>query len=763
MNRTVGISVFSSAIFAATASAAAASQDAEGSAYELQAIVVTAERRSESVQDIPVSVAVVSGDTLAQNAIKDLVQAATLIPGVIFSRAPDDGLALTFRGLGTVARSQAFDLSEALFVDGTFMGKGRLYTTSFFDVDRIEFIKGTESTLLGKNSSLGAISVITRQPGDQPSFEANAGYQFENGGGYTADAAGNLPLSDKVALRLAAHYNDLNGWVHDNLTGIWGPEQKDLGLRATLRATPTDALTVTGSYEYADNQRLGTNYQLIGNIPPSDGSGILGAPSYQYTADSSNGDTFHETDADIATVKGELKIGNHLLISQSSYVRYNLHFIDDFGFDPDNSVNFIRQEHYHQFTQELRVQSPTGESVDYMGGLFFLASHWNSIEDQLWAVPAFPPPPAPTSGQLFNGPFINTYIEDSKAYSAFTSVTWHVTDELRLTGGIRATRETKDVVFGRTNSAPITIWNTIANPPFDPTPLSHRSNFLDGNASLQYDLAQNIMAYASFGHGSKAGGFAETNTIAIAPSLLVDGKVPAALVAAGSEIKDEFAKSYEVGIKSTLMDRRMFLNVDGFWTDVKNFQDTVFTGGPLGFITFNGPARTRGAELETAFQVAPNFRIGGGLTYADATGVIQPIDPATLAPEVDPKGNPVYANYTRSQAPKVIVNFNGHYETPVTGQLDLQAGGNLRYRSMMFNQRQEMFPSDALTTIDLSVGIARADGHWGVQLAARNLFNRISEDFASPSVDPRFGAFYGAYLAGPTPTRTVMLTASAKY
>lgn len=281
MNRTLGISTFSAAIVAATAGGPAPAQNAEAAAYELQSVVVTAERRSESVQDVPVIVAVISGDTMRQNAIKDLVQAATWIPGVVFSRAPDDGLALTFRGLGTAARSQAFDLSEALFVDGTFMGKGRLYTTSMFDVDRMEFIKGTESTLLGKNSSLGAISVITRQPGDRASFEANAGYQFENGGGYTADAAGDMPLSDKVSLRVAAHYNDLDGWVRDNLTRIWGPEQKDLGLRATLRVRVSDALTVTGSYEFADNKRLGTNYELIGNIPPGDGQGILGAPSYQ--------------------------------------------------------------------------------------------------------------------------------------------------------------------------------------------------------------------------------------------------------------------------------------------------------------------------------------------------------------------------------------------------------------------------------------------------------------------------------------------------
>ena len=157
--------VFLSAISAVAAGDRAIAEEDAASASELEVVTVTAQRRSESVQDIPVSVVAIGGESLAQDGIKDLVQAATQVPGVVFSRAPDDGLALTFRGLGTVARSQAFDLSEALFVDGTFMGKGRLYTTSMFDLDRMEFIKGTESTLLGKNASLGAISVITRQPG----------------------------------------------------------------------------------------------------------------------------------------------------------------------------------------------------------------------------------------------------------------------------------------------------------------------------------------------------------------------------------------------------------------------------------------------------------------------------------------------------------------------------------------------------------------------------------------------------------------------
>ena len=728
----------------------------------LDEIVVTALKRKESAQTIPVTVEAVAGASLAQQGIKDLFQAVTLVPGVVFSRAPDDGLALTFRGLGTQARPQAFEQSVALFTDGIFIGKGRLYSTSFFDVDRMEFIKGTQSTLLGKNASLGAISVISRQPGDTLSLEARGGYEFVDGG-YTFDAASDIPVAKDVSLRIAAHYNDLNGWVHNDYTNHQGPEHKDLGLRATLSAQVTDALKVTGSYQYGDNQQIGASYQLVGAVPARYGDGVLNDHTSQFTTITNDGDSHHQTKSDVGNLKVQFQVGEHQLISQTSYLDYKLLFKDDFDFSSDDSINFQRAETYRQFTEEFRLQSPTNQAVEYMAGVFYLDSHWNSLEDQLWAVPGFPPAGGPPPGQLFNGPFHNSFVQDSKAYSGFASANWHMTDALRLTGGVRYTREQKNVVYGRTNSAPFTVWNSIANPPFDPTNLSHSSNFVDGNVSIQYDIARDIMAYVSFGHGSKSGGYVETNTIATPPPLFVNGKVPAALVAAGSAIKDEFTKTYEVGLKTTLLDRRLRLNGAVFWTDIKNFQDTVFTGGTLGFLTFNGPARSRGAELESAFQIVPAFRLDGGITYADATSIIQPIDPATNAPQVDANGNPVFGRFRRSQAPKIIYNLGGTYETAITGDLDARLGASVRYRSSMFNQRQEEFPSKALTTLDLSAGIQSSSNHWGVDLIAKNVTNAIAEDFASPSVDPRFGAFYKAYLAGPNQLRTVMLMGHVNY
>ncbi|HEX7760701.1 MAG TPA: TonB-dependent receptor [Caulobacteraceae bacterium] len=725
-------------------------------------IIVTAQRRAKSVQTIPETVAAVSGEVLAQEHVKDLFQAVTLAPGVIFSRAPDDGLALTFRGLGTQARPQAFDQSVALFVDGVFIGKGRLYSTSFFDVDRMEFIKGAQSTLLGKNASLGAISVISRQPGDTYSAEASAGYEFEDGG-YMLDAAGDLPLGPNVSMRLAAHYNDLNGWVHNDRTGHDGPEHEDLGLRAILRADLTKQLRITALYQYADNRQIGASYQLVGPIPAAYGDGVLDDHTSQFTLATSSGETEHATRSHLASVVGEMQLGKFQLISQTSYVRYDLNNLDDFDFSIDNAVNFGRREKYDQVSEELRLQSPSGGRFDYMAGLFILSSHWNSQEAQMWGVPGFPPAGGPPPGQLFNGPFVNHFVQDSRDYSGFASGSWHISSRLKLSGGVRYSDETKSVVFSRSNSAPITVWNTIANPPFDPTNLSHEGRLWDGNVSLQYDLSPSVMVYGSFGHGSKSGGFVETNTIAVDPSLLVAGKVPPALVAAGSAIKDEYTRTYEIGLKSSLLDRRLRFNIAGFWTDITNFQNTVFTGGPLGFITFNSPVRSRGFEIESAYQITPGFHVDGGLTYADASGVIQPIDPATGALEVDGTGAPILARYSQPQAPKLIFNVGSNYQGRLTDTLQWSIGAILRHRSKMYNQVQQEFPSAQLTTLDLSVGLKQVNQRWAVDLVAKNVTNAISQDFASPSVDPRFGAFYGAYLAGPNSLRTVMLSIRAKY
>ena len=732
------------------------------SAATVGEVVVTAQKRVERLQDVPVAVNALSGATLARAGVKDLFEAVTLVPGVVFSRAPDDGIALTFRGLGTFTRSAELEQSIALVEDGVPLAKGRLYSTAFFDVDQMEFIKGTESTLFGKNSSLGAIDVEDRQPGQHPSFEASAGYEAVDGG-YTVDAAGDAPLAQNVQMRLAAHYNDLDGWVHNDATDHDGPEQKDTGLRAILRAEPTDRLTLTALYQYADNRQIGYSMQLVGDIPPSEGDGVLNDHNDEYTSVTGDHDSQHRTRTDIASLKAEYKVGALTLSSQTSFIHYDLYYVDDLDFSPDDTVTFVRKEHYNQVAQEFRLVSPSGGRIDYQAGLFYLGSHWKSSEDQLWAVPDFPPPPAPTSGQLFNGPFTNLFTEDTHTYSTYASGDWHILPKLTFAGGVRYSHIDKDVDYGRFNTAPFTIWNTIANPPFDFTPLKHSADFVDGDASLRYQFDRDLMAYLSYGHGSKAGGYVETDTIAVPPSDLVDGKVPAALVAANASLKDEIAQTVEGGVKALLFHRTVRLDLAGFDTHIRDFQDTVFTGGSLGFITFNEPARSYGAEADGAWSVGHGLELDGSFTYAEATALVQPIDLATGVPEVNAAGQPLYERFQRSQAPKWIYNFAAIYDRRAPGDFDLQLTANLHHRGPMFNSRQDEYYSPALTTLDLGATLGPVAGPWRVSLIARNVANAISQDFASAPPDPRFSAYYGAYAASPNRLRTVMASIEVKF
>ena len=498
--------------------------------------------------------------------------------------------------------------------------------------------------------------------------------------------------------------------------------------------------------------------QLVGNIPPQFGDGVLDDRTDEFTSKTADGDSLHRTTAHLASLKADYRLRGFTLSSQTSFIHYDLFFADDLDFNPQDTVTFVRNEHYNQVAQEFRLQSPVGGRIDYAAGLFYLGSHWKSTEDQFWAVPDFPPPPDPTSGQLFNGPFTNRFTEDTDTYSAYASGDWNLTSRLRLSGGLRESRVVKEAVSGRTAQAPFTLWNTIANPPFDPTPLRHAADFLDGNATLRYQIARDVIGYASYGHGSKAGGYVETNTIAVPPPLLVGGKVPAALVAANSALQDEVAQTYEVGLKSQFLHRSLRLDLAGFHTAIRDFQDTVFTGGPLGF----EPARSYGGEVDGGWSPGRGLDLDASATYAEATNVIQPTDP-TGAPETDAQGRPIYRRFQRSQAPKFIADFGARYARPVAQDLELRLAAGVRYRGPMFNSRQDEYRSPALTTLDLTAGLGPPGGRWSLNLAARNVTNALSQDFASATPDPRFGALYGAYAASPNRLRTVTISVGVKY
>jgi len=689
----------------------------------LEEIVVTSQKRAESLNDVPITVNALTADNLEEFGVDNLFEAANLVNGLVFSRAPDDGLALTLRGLGTSARTQSFDQSVALFSDGVFVGKGRMYSAAFFDVERIEVIKGTQSTLLGKNTSLGAISVVTKGPGSEFSGDFNVGAELENGG-----------LSEQLAVRVAVNFSDEDGAFKNIVTGEDVPADEEEGLRITTVYTPNDSLTATLRLQSTNSERRGNGFQFVdnGNFLNQDVLDIIGEVELDdrksaICPECPGGESFHDTNVDSASLTLDFDVGDSVITSITSYAQYDIEFFDDFdfgvAFDEVNfailnpgeivpySTFFVREEEYDQFSQEIRLVSPGGETIDYVVGAYYFSSDWTSSEEQNWSTPNFPPP---NQGQLFNGSFTNNFIQDTETLSVFASGTFNINDRLRTTLGLRYTDEKKDVTFDRIQGPVATFWNTVVNPPFE-SDLEFDDNFLNGNVNIQYDITDDIMLYASV--GNKTGGFAESAEVSSAdPSLSVDDN--------GSRVETEETRTFEIGAKMVLAGGAANLNVSLFSTDIDDFQETSFQvlDAQAFFLTRNIEVDSKGFEIDGAWQFSNTLRLSGGLTYADS---INAGDGTKLA-----------------QAPEFTGSLGLTFEQDISSSMYLSASSFVRYRDEMFSQINETFASDSLTTLDLNLTLEHEAG-WSVSLIGTNLTDEISADFSGPPAAP-IGAIFGA-------------------
>ena len=702
---------------------------------KLEVIEITSQKRTQTLQEVPATVSAISGSAIDEYGIDDLFEIATFVPGMVFSRAPDDGLALTLRGLGTPARTQSFDQSVALFQDGMFVGKGRMYSAAFFDVERIEVIKGTQSTLLGKNTSLGAISVISKKPSDD--FEANvkASTEIENGG-WGLDAALNIPITDDLSVRVAGHYVEQNGWVENLATGRDVPEDEDLGLRVTAQYTPSDTLTITGMYQHSTSERIGNGYQYVDNgnyftpeVLDIIGEAELDDKKVALCDDCPNEESYHDTDVDSFTLTIEKQLGDLVLTSVTSTASYDIQFYDDFDFGnafdeityaETGEVNyystyFKRGENYDQFSQELRLASENRDDFDYMLGLFYFSSDWDSLEEQFYNTPNFVV--IDGIGQIFNGSFGNDFKQKTQTYSAFAQTDVYLSDKLTLSAGLRYTDESKDVEFDRIQGPLATLWNTVVNPPFE-SDLDFDDSFLNGNISLKYELSRNTVLYSSYGVGSKTGGYAESVEVTSGdPSLHVSE--------GGAKVDSEEAHTYELGSKMVLLDRRMNLNTALFYTKIYDFQETSFvvTDASAAFLTQNVDVESKGFELDGRFQLTDDWQLSGAVTYADSVHD----DGSELA-----------------QAPKWTGNIGYVYHTEFgDDSWLLKSTGFIRYRDEMVSQINETYPSDSLTTLDFTLGLSPVDETWNVMLVAQNVTNARSADFSGPPAAP-IGAVFGA-------------------
>lgn len=693
-----------------------------GEGLELEEVVVTSRKREERLQDVPISANVTSGATLEKASVDNLGELDVYIPNFSIQKTPGNP-AIYVRGMGSQPGNLGFEQSVGLFIDGIYAGRSRQFTTPFLDVERVEVLRGPQGALFGKNTVAGAVSITTRGPTQE--FEASSDVTATVSGekGWDATQIVSGPLSDTLAARLAVKIGENDGWLKNTTLGTDQPKRYAAAARLTLDWRPTDKLSlrlkVDGAREEIEGQPMST--VAPGGSKTWTRATTLGGPDYDNT------NSFN------AVLTGEYAFDSgHVLTSITSHSRFDYAKVIDSDFTAGPFMTSAFLEDFEQTAQELRISSPTGGRLSYIVGAY---AHHNEMEMTQWTRLTLGP---------FNGRNERLFVQESETFSIYAQAAYDITEQLRATVGLRQTWDKKDAdqTRSRVGTLPPT-WIT--------TPLSgsRDEDAFDPSAQLQYTFNADAMVYASYSKGSKSGGFVAAQS-ATTPSQF--------------EYEGETARSYEVGAKLMLLDRRVRLNLAAFDTKFNDLQVSVFEATTNSFVTGNAAStKTKGVEVELAARLTSALDLTASGSYLDAkygdfpgAGCIYPLPPT-------PPGVTCTQNIGGTRIPRVpkwALSSTLNLDQPLNDSLRLIGGLTVVYRSGAF-QEDNLIPlsyQKGYTKLDLRVGLADANDRWSVAVIAKNLADKRTTSYA-------FGT---PFLAGSEtyvidPGRVIALQARLQY
>jgi iron complex outermembrane receptor protein len=764
----------------AQAAAAAADTPADSAAADEAPpgeIVVTAQKRTERLQDVPVAVSVLGADALATSSKPSLESAVALVPSLNFVKA---GTALNqtlfLRGLGTTTLSIAVDPSVSTVLDGVVLSRSAEAFTDLVDIERIEVLRGPQGTLFGRNASAGVINIVSKRPGREFGGELEGAYFFDNGTEYRVRGALNVPLSPNVRTRTTAFYDHYDGNifniapnVNHRVNGL-----EHYGVRSVVEADVSDTvrLTLIGDYHKNDDNCCA---DIIAGPPRFAATALVNPGAVNPTAlaliqtvlPTLNGDKTRTVNQNLVTrtiEKGygfsgqfDVELGTQTITSITAYRNFANSEIRDGDFYPQAYIGApqshdIGPQTGHTFSQELRLTSPGKQFFDYVIGAYYANTYTKRIfeRDNVICAAATPPAPvgvltpctSPLAAPSVNAFGRSTYSAIAKNFALFGQGTLNLTDAFRLIGGLRYTTDQLDVSFIRVTSA----GNLASNRPFDngvfnaynrgieaglgpvaaqnaafpftdgvPLHTKTTANNFSGKAGAQFDFSRDVTGYATYSRGYK--GPAYNLFFNLQPSGI-------------KALEPETSNAYEVGLKNSLLGGTLTINLAAFYAKYDNFQannpDTLVINGVtsvIGRFTNAGTVSTRGAELDFAYRPTRDFSISGGAAYTDAK-IDQFRIPAIRTP------NDIVPNGTRLPfAPRFKSSVSVDYRIRTGGAVDFALGAQGNYQS---SQDSVLTPDpvirkaafiDAYGIVNASVSIMDSEDHWKLTFVARNLFD----------------------------------------
>jgi len=649
----LALASMTSAIALVAMPSAALAQDAETEdTVEEQSgvaqIIVTAQRREESVQDVPIAISAFNGEELARRGVSNALEVAQFVPNLVGLNNTGLGTANAYylRGIGNTESIATFDPPIGTYVDDIYLSRQNANNLSLFDVDRVEVLRGPQGTLFGRNTTGGAINVFMSDPGDEFAGFAEFGY-----GSYDQKlgrASLDIPLADRLAIKVSGYFQDDDGYAINTLANDRTNENDGWGLRLGVRGELTDDITWKGSYihTFADSANV-LNFDCDPANPTNcdgrfvstgfteDSSLVSGAFGPLLTGDKANFGMGNEATMDFFSSNFEIGLGDDWSVNIITGVvditqDFALDFADGRGLpsasNPIPAVTgftfggfTIANEGSHtQFTQEIKFNGTIADGlIDLVGGVFYFYEDNRTDFGDIFSLNLGPGGPPPDGFPLL---LADRVIDNTaEAWAGYAQADVNLTDQLTLTAGIRYTDETK--TFAITDNRNRIGGGLCAAPnQFGPSTCIDSANLVASNGvaipreqsvdiftprfAINYQM-DDVLLFASATRGFKSGGWNARGTS------------PGELLPFGPET----AWSYEAGFKSDLFNNLLRLNVTAFWLDVSDLQAPsafIRNDGSLAFLTRNfADYENRGIEVEITTVPVDGLNLFASLGYQD--------------------------------------------------------------------------------------------------------------------------------------------------
>jgi len=594
-----------------TSSPSWAQEESESTALVIEEVVVTAQRRDQSLQDVPVAVSNLSADLLQDAGASDFLNIQMLVPSLTMEQNKGPGFAtFRIRGIGNLGNIPNFESAVGLFVDGAYRSKSGLGVGELVDVERIEILRGPQSTLYGRNVTGGLISVVTKRPTEEFEgfFEASAG-NFKQLA-FKGSVSG--PLSDNVQGRLSAIIQSRDGTFDDRFQQIEVNNKETNSVRGQLAFQPSDRLSILAIAGYTDkNVNCCAPDVEMGPTSPFLSTLVTGG---QFALDNDpmnrviqQNDTYtYDIEAWETTLTIDYDFDSFTLTSLTSYDEYDIFSVIDAEQTLLDLAVFFDNQTADTFMQELRLTSTSEGDFDWILGAAYYSNDFTRgsldadeplvVLGSQWALVASLAPGTPGDKSYFES------INDTENFSVFAQGNWHLSDRVTLGAGIRWFTEEKSISIDSTPSFAAFPSFILAFGVPAPINATRDTDQVVWNLTGQYHATDDTMLYASASQGAKGGGY--------------NGDW-GALTVEQREFADEEVLSYEAGVKSTLFARRVSLNANVFYSDFDNFQNASFLG--TSFLVDNAEnVIVKGLELDMVAVLAEWLTADFSYAYLDA-------------------------------------------------------------------------------------------------------------------------------------------------